>query len=83
MGMVQAITMPLFLASNAIYPIALMPLWLQYVSAANPMTYVVDAMRALLLTNDFTHLPLDFLILGFYTLVLIGLASISFKRLVS
>lgn len=83
MGMVQAITMPLFLASNAIYPIALMPVWLQYISAANPMTYVVDAMRALLLTNDFSHLPLDFLVLGLYTLVLIGLASVSFKRLVS
>ncbi len=83
MGIGQVITMPLFFASNAIYPISLMPTWLQYISFANPMTYVVDSMRALLLTNDFTHLPLDFSVLIAYTIVFIGLASASFKRLVS
>ncbi len=83
MGIGQVITMPLFFASNAIYPISLMPIWLQYISFANPMTYVVDSMRALLLTNDFTRLPLDFSVLIAYTIVFIGLASASFKRLVS
>ena len=29
MGIGQAITMPLFFASNALYPVALMPAWLQ------------------------------------------------------
>jgi ABC-2 type transport system permease protein len=31
MGIGQAITMPLFFASNAIYPISLMPRWLKAV----------------------------------------------------
>ena len=43
--------MPLFFASNAIYPIALMPSWLRVLSHLNPLTYEVDALRALMLVN--------------------------------
>ena len=49
MGIGQVLTMPLFFASNAIYPIALMPDWLQVLSRVNPLTYEVDALRALML----------------------------------
>jgi len=49
MGIGQVLTMPIFFASNAIYPIALMPHWLQIVSRLNPLTYEVDALRALML----------------------------------
>ena len=49
MGMGQVITMPLFFASNAIYPIAIMPGWLQVVARVNPLTYVVDLLRGYLL----------------------------------
>ncbi len=48
MGIGQAITMPLFFASNALYPVHLMPGWLQVLSAVNPLSYEVDALRALL-----------------------------------
>ena len=48
MGIGQILTMPLFFASNAIYPIAMMPHWLQIISNANPLTYEVDALRALM-----------------------------------
>ena len=48
MGMGQVLTMPLFFASNAIDPLALMPRWLQLVSTVNPLTYQVDALRALM-----------------------------------
>ena len=41
MGIGQVLTMPLFFASNAIYPIAIMPRWLQIVSHMNPLTYEV------------------------------------------
>jgi ABC-2 type transport system permease protein len=51
MGMGQVLTMPLFFASNAIYPIALMPNWLQIISHLNPLTYEVDALRALMLAR--------------------------------
>ncbi|MFD8334229.1 ABC transporter permease [Streptomyces solisilvae] len=62
MGIGQAITMPLFFGSNALYPVALMPGWLQAISKANPLSYQVDALRGLLLgTPD--HLALDYAVL--------------------
>jgi len=48
MGIGQVLTMPLFFASNAIYPISIMPRWLQAVSRVNPLTYEVDALRSLM-----------------------------------
>ncbi|MCM2406295.1 ABC transporter permease [Anabaena sp. CCAP 1446/1C] len=50
-GIGQLITMPLFFASNAIYPISLMPTWLQILSSINPLTYEVDALRGAMLAN--------------------------------
>ncbi|MFH1227023.1 MAG: ABC transporter permease [Planctomycetota bacterium] len=52
MGIGQLMTMPLFFASNAIYPISIMPPWLQVISFINPLTYEVDALRSLMLTNN-------------------------------
>ncbi len=51
MGIGQVLTMPIFFASNAIYPIALMPRWLRWISSANPLTYEVDGLRAVMLTS--------------------------------
>jgi ABC-2 type transport system permease protein len=48
MGIGQVLTMPLFFASNAIYPIAMMPGWLRVIAHGNPLTYLVDALRALM-----------------------------------
>ncbi|WP_316435880.1 ABC transporter permease [Leptolyngbya sp. NK1-12] len=65
MGIGQLMTMPLFFASNAIYPIALMPVWLQLASRLNPLTYQVDALRNLMLIGGTTTygLGLDIVIL--------------------
>ena len=49
MGIGQVLTMPLFFASNAIYPLAMMPPWLRSIAAANPLTYQVNALRALMI----------------------------------
>ena len=49
MGIGQAITMPLFFGSNALYPVALMPSWLRVISHVNPLSYEVDALRYLLI----------------------------------
>jgi ABC-2 type transport system permease protein len=48
MGIGQVLTMPLFFASNAIYPIASMPGWVQVVARVNPLSYQVDALRSLM-----------------------------------
>jgi ABC-2 type transport system permease protein len=49
MGIGQVLTMPLFFASNAIYPMSMMPSWLQSIAKVNPLTYQVDALRALMI----------------------------------
>jgi len=83
MGIGQAITMPLFFASNAIYPLSLMPGWLRAIAVVNPLSYVVDAMRALLVTGDFSSLGRDLLALLIATTAMIVLASLSFKKILS
>jgi ABC-2 type transport system permease protein len=62
MGIGQAITMPLFFASNALYPVELMPGWLRALSHANPLTYEVSALRGLLIGQPTTYW-LDFTVL--------------------
>ncbi|MER7583892.1 ABC transporter permease [Kitasatospora sp. NPDC097691] len=80
MGIGQAITMPLFFASNALYPVELMPGWLQAVSKANPLSYQVDALRGLLIGTP-SHLPLDFAVLTAAALAGIAAASALMGRL--
>ncbi|GGV86573.1 hypothetical protein GCM10010228_67730 [Streptomyces massasporeus] len=62
MGIGQAITMPLFFGSNALYPVSVMHGWLQAVSKANPLSYEVDALRGLLLGTPH-HLASGFAVL--------------------
>ncbi|HEY9151841.1 MAG TPA: ABC transporter permease [Anaerolineales bacterium] len=84
MGIGQVITMPLFFASNAIYPISIMPGWLQVISRVNPLTYEVDALRGLMLANgQMTYgFGLDLLVLTIATTILIVIASILYPQVV-
>ena len=76
MGIGQVLTMPLFFASNAIYPISIMPGWLQVISHINPLTYEVDALRALMLAGGVSAygvgLDVSILIVAMTILVIIG-----------
>jgi ABC-2 type transport system permease protein len=74
--------MPLFFASNAIYPAAIMPLWLQAVAHVNPLTYEVDALRALMLTGGVSALGLgaDFSILLVAVAVMVIIAGKLYPR---
>ncbi len=80
MGIGQAIMMPLFFASNALYPIALMPPWLQAISHVNPLSYEVEALRGLLIGTH-ARLLLDFGVLVGATAVAIAAASAFMARL--
>jgi ABC-2 type transport system permease protein len=77
MGIGQVMTMPLFFASNAIYPIAIMPGWLRVIARGNPLTYEVDALRALMLSGGSSTygLGLDFAVLVVATALLILIAG--------
>jgi ABC-2 type transport system permease protein len=80
MGIGQAITMPLFFGSNALYPVDLMPGWLRVVNRVNPLGYEVDALRGLLIGTP-ADLPLDFGVLVVAAAVLISVASALLTRL--
>jgi ABC-2 type transport system permease protein len=83
MGIGQVLTMPIFFASNAIYPIDLMPGWLKVVSSINPLTYEVDGLRALMLTNGASKYGLipDVMVLATATTLLVGLAARMYPKL--
>jgi ABC-2 type transport system permease protein len=75
MGIGQLMTMPLFFASNAIYPLEMMPGWLKIVAHLNPLTYMVDGMRCLMIGNVAVFsigTDLSVLLLSSILMVLIG-----------
>jgi ABC-2 type transport system permease protein len=60
-----------------------MPAWLKAIATVNPLSYIVDALRALLVTGDFSKFPVDILAIAIATVVLVTVASLSFRRIVS
>jgi len=83
MGVGQVLTMPLFFASNAIYPTAIMPGWLKAVSHLNPLTYVVDALRACMLAGGVSSFGLgyDYVVILLSTTVLVLIGARLYPRL--
>lgn len=46
-GMIFLFNLPLLFASNALYPLAVLPDWMRVIVMLNPTTYLIDAVRAL------------------------------------
>ncbi|MFB3764018.1 MAG: ABC transporter permease [Methanotrichaceae archaeon] len=82
MGIGQAIIMPLFFASNALYPIELMPQALQYFAVFNPLTYAVDAVRGLMINGDLTNLMPDIAAIAIFDIAMFIIASASFRKII-
>jgi ABC-2 type transport system permease protein len=82
MGIGQAITMPLFFASNALYPLQIMPSILREFSAYNPLSYVVDAVRGLLITGSLSNLLIDLIAIAIFDIIMFILASVSLRRII-
>lgn len=78
MGIGQVLTMPLFFASNAIYPIAMMPAWLKAIATVNPLTYQVELLRSVMIHGTgftATQAATDILVLLGTTIALILTAA--------
>jgi ABC-2 type transport system permease protein len=80
MGIGQAITMPLFFSSSALYPTSVMPGWLQVISRFNPLSYEIEALRGLLIGWP-TTLWLDSVVMVGATIASITCASLLLPRL--
>ena len=84
MGVGQLMTMPLFFASNAIYPIALMPNWLQAISRVNPLTYMIDALREMMIGQPGQFgLPFDFAVLVTTAILMLIIGASLYKRVIT
>ncbi len=60
MAIMNLLNMPLMFASNSFYPVKSMPWWLKPVAYVNPLTYVNDINRQLLLGVTGLNLLMDF-----------------------
>jgi ABC-2 type transport system permease protein len=83
MGVGQVLTMPLFFASNAIYPTTIMPAWLKVISHLNPLTYVVDALRTSMLAGcpSTFGLGLDYAVILVTTVILVLIGARLYPQL--
>jgi ABC-2 type transport system permease protein len=84
MGVGQVLTMPLFFASNAIYPLSLMPRWLQVLARINPLSYQVDLLRGLMVRGGHSVLGVgtDVAVQILWLAVLIAIATKLYPRIV-
>jgi len=82
MGIGQVITLPLFFASNAIYPVSIMPRWLQVVANVNPLSYMVDGLRTLMLTGGAAGVPFDIGVLAVVALLISILSAWMYPKVV-
>ncbi len=55
MGVMQMIIMPMFFLAGALFPVAGLPAWLNFLNRLDPLTYAVDPMRRLV----FNHLDIS------------------------
>ncbi len=81
MGIGQLIMMPLFFASSALYPLAIMPAWLRAVARVNPLTYEVQGLRQMLVgVGGRGVLWLDFVVVISFFVVMLLAATRAYPR---
>ncbi|WP_447636876.1 ABC transporter permease [Flavobacterium microcysteis] len=84
MGIGQLMTMPLFFASNAIYPIEIMPGWLKMIAQVNPLTYMVDALRTLMIGNiSGFSLTVDIVILLLISTLFVAIGGSLYSKVIT
>ena len=83
-GVIQTfVTLPLFFLSGALFPLGNFPQWLRWVSAVDPLTYGVDALRIVILREAWTPIqPLqyDLLALVAFDVIMILVGTVIFGR---
>jgi ABC-2 type transport system permease protein len=83
-ALINLINLPLLFASNALFPVKMMPTWLQDVVKVNPVSYANDAVRQLLIgATGMTSLLVDFAVLIGFAFVLSTIGIVLSWRLLS
>ena len=92
-GVITLLTMPIFFASNALYPIDAFPEFLKVMSMYNPMTYLINGIRYFVIGPDFmaigkhymytqTDILVSYLGLVVFTVIMFILAWWRFQKAV-
>jgi len=82
-AIVTFVNMPMFFLSGALFPVATLPAWLKWVFYINPLTYDVDAMRAIIMGSSWTTIFPFWqlvLIIVVFDVVMIAIGSYLFAR---
>jgi ABC-2 type transport system permease protein len=72
--------MPMYFLSGAIFPPVHLPNWLYALVRINPMSYGVDALRAVLLHQHYFPLSFDFGFLVVFAALMVAIGVIAFTR---
>ena len=81
------IIMPMFFLSGAMYPVKLLPIFMQGFTVINPLTYGIDSFKNILFNNNYSLLNPDFslfidtIFVILFGIMLLILATISFRRM--
>ena len=71
----------LYFPSGAVYPQQAFPPWMQVIAKVDPFTYIVHALKSLMLKNTgFEAISFDLLYLAAFTVVAMTTATLLFKR---
>ena len=81
------VVLPMFFLSGALYPVKSLPLFLQYLSKINPLSYGIDSFKHIILTTDVESafstdfsLAMDISVVVVFSIIMIILTSLSFER---
>lgn len=80
-GMIFLFNLPLLFASNALYPLSVLPNWMKVVVLLNPTTYLIDMVRSLAFGAAPTlPVPLSIAVIVLFAVVCTWLALRVFRR---
>lgn len=80
-GINNLLVMPLFFLSSALYPLDSVPTFLKVISISNPISYMVDILRALLTGQQHFSLALDCAVIAATLCVAVTFAVNRFNRI--
>lgn len=75
------LVMPMFFLSGSLFPLNDVPPLLRWIASVDPLSYGVDALRAVLINLTEFGQPLDYAVLVLVTVVFLGLGSFFFSRI--
>lgn len=77
----QFLVFPLYFLSGALYPLENAPEWLRIIAECNPMSYAVDALRDVLISQSHFGLAKDLAVLSVTVVALVAFGSYRFRHI--